>query len=134
MRRKCMHEFGEPLEPRRMLSFTVFGSEGMVPATAQVSRADVAMAGNGSFIVAQIDGDALEAVRYSATGEQVGEPLVLDKRKDTTFLDLAVSMDADGDAVVAYTADSKNFFGGHRIYVSRISKAGVVSDPLLVGA
>ncbi|HEV2293640.1 MAG TPA: hypothetical protein VGR35_07280 [Tepidisphaeraceae bacterium] len=123
-------EFLEFLEPRHMLSFTPLGGERVVEESSPLSRFDVAVADDGSYWVASIvidepspDGrpnDAtLTAVRYSAAGEQVGQPVTV---TDGRFLPLiSASADADGDLVIAFqrTADA--------VYVSRISKAGVVS-------
>src|SRR5688572_17342562 len=89
----------QPLEMRRLLSLTA-GPETLVPMPTQMSRFDMAVADNGSFIVVgdpieQPDSPDLVAVRYSAAGEQIGTPLILDNHG----FDVSVAMDSDGDAV-----------------------------------
>src|SRR5688500_12226090 len=121
-------DFVHHLESRRLLSFTPLGSEVTVPLPTEMSQFDMAVAGDGSFLVV---GDPIEqpgspdltAARYDANGQQLGAPLTLDDRG----YNVDASMDADGDAVVAYQK------GTNGVYVVRISKAGVVGAPQLVG-
>ncbi|HEV2294503.1 MAG TPA: calcium-binding protein [Tepidisphaeraceae bacterium] len=121
----------EWLESRRLLSLTPVEPEVTVPVGAARYQFDMAVAGDGSFIVVsdpaqdhfQPDSPEVIAVRYDAGGRQVGAPITLD---DDGF-NVRVSMDAEGEAVVAYQQDADG------VYVVRISKAGVVSAPQLVG-
>ena len=120
-------DYVQPLESRRLLSVTPLGPEVTVPMPTELSRFDMAVAASGNFIVV---GDPIEqpgspdvvAFRYSATGEQTGEPLVLDNHG----FNVSVAIDADGDAVVAYCKRS----GG--LYVVRVSKDGDASAPQLI--
>src|SRR5688572_4144347 len=121
------HPFIQPLESRRLLSLTLLGPEVTVPMPTEMSRFDMAVADNGSFIIVgdpieQPDSPPVIAIRYSAAGEQIGAPLTLDNHGFT----VSVAMDTDGDAVVAYLKSS----GG--LYLVRISKDGVVHAPQLV--
>src|SRR5207249_2901032 len=71
---------------------------------------DVALAGDGSSLVAYAVGDSADvenlqsvtyyATRYDASGKQVGDPVTLGV--SDTNLGVSAAMDADGDAVVAY--------------------------------
>ena len=120
------HPLLQSLESRRLLSVSPLGTEVTVPFPTQMSQVDMAVAGDGSFIVVadpieQPGSPDLVAVRYAASGEQVGAPLTLDDRG----FNVSVSMEADGDAVVAYQK-------GDGLYVVRVSKAGVVAAPLRV--
>src|SRR5687768_1084885 len=63
------------------------------------------------------------AVRYSAAGEQIGDVITID---DIGF-NPVVSMDADGDAVIAYQPDVTT------VDVVRIAKNGVLSPAQRVG-
>src|SRR5688500_7842822 len=75
------HILIEPLEPRRLMSFTPIGGERTVPIEGH--QPDLAVAGDGSFLVGGVEGTrldepmALVAVRYSAAGEQIGDRLTL---------------------------------------------------------
>ncbi|MDQ3439947.1 MAG: hypothetical protein M3478_06305 [Planctomycetota bacterium] len=117
---QSLSEHIQPLENRRLLSLTPVGAEVAVPSPTQMSQFDMAVAGDGKFIVV---GDPIEqpgspdviAVRYAAGGQQIGHPITLDDRG----FNVSVSMDADGVAVVAYQK------GATRVYVVRVSKAGV---------
>jgi Ca2+-binding RTX toxin-like protein len=91
---------------------------------------DLAVAGDGSFVVARVTGNPfdvverhVEVVRYSASGEQVGQVMRLADGPASPS-DVAVAMDADGDAVVTWANDG--------IYVARISRAGVATAPVNV--
>ncbi|MGB7161082.1 MAG: hypothetical protein WBD40_23675 [Tepidisphaeraceae bacterium] len=118
-------------------NFVPFGPETTVPASAAVFTHKMAVAGNGSFIVANIVGvganpQDVEVVRYGADGRQIGEILSIDPSiADSTYLGiLGAAMDGDGDAVVAYgIADGELSV---RLFIVRISKTGVVSSPTLV--
>src|SRR5688500_12089388 len=114
----------ERLESRRLLSFTPFGEEGIVADSSAASAFDVAVAGNGSFIVASIqhtpgDGPALTAVRYSPAGVQIGEPLTLALGVGG---EVSAAMAADGDSVIVYRKPG--------VRAVRISRAGVVSESM----
>src|SRR5438045_6092287 len=71
----------ERLEPRRLLSFTPFGNDILPPGMASATAVDVAAADNGAFIVAAAVSTGattkITAVRYSSTGEQLGQPINL---------------------------------------------------------
>jgi len=122
-----------PLEARRLLSLAPVGTPVEVPVPTTeleldyyLGSFDVALAGDGSYLVAtgtQSGASPLivRAVRYSPQGEQLEAPLTL----ATPGSDVSAAMDADGDAVVAYRADSG-------IEVRRVSKSGVVAEPLRV--
>jgi hypothetical protein len=114
-----------------MLSF-VPGPEVTVTGGAESSGFDVAVAGDGSYIVAadvaRGDVHRVTAFRYSAAGERIGEPIPLYSYVPPTTpffrtAHIAASMDADGDAVIAYSVFDGTDSG---VYVSRISRAGVV--------
>jgi hypothetical protein len=135
--RPPQHILIEPLEPRRLMSFTPIGGERTVPIEGH--QPDLAVAGDGSFLVAGVVGTrldepmALVAVRYSAAGEQIGDRLTLatSSPADPSISGVSASMDADGDAVVVYTSGNPPQDEA-RIHAVRISRAGVVSSPILV--
>lgn len=125
----------ERLEDRRLLTLMPVGPEAVVPGGDQVVAADVAVAADGSYLIASAVATGttanITAVRYSPAGVVVGPPLTLDST-GTAFLGIgsspiAASVDADGDAVVAYRRDAG-------MYVVRLSKDGVASTPLRVDA
>jgi Ca2+-binding RTX toxin-like protein len=115
----------DALERRCLLSFARFGADTAVPETDSGLALDVAVAANGSFIVAAAVGDGpdarigdLVAVRYDADGEQLGDVITIARNvADPT---ISISADAVGNAVVAYGA--ANFV--------LISNSGVVSAPI----
>src|SRR5918993_4502404 len=86
MSRKCSSVDVRSLEPRRLLSLAPVGPEVVVPFAASDTgfhRFDVAVAGDGSYLVAGMvpdggDDARLLAVRYSPAGVQVGDVLTLD--------------------------------------------------------
>ena len=114
----------QSLESRRLLSLSPVAPELTVPMPTPMSQFDMAVAGDGSFILV---GDPIEqpgspdviAVRYDANGRQDGPPVTLDERG----FNVSASMDADGDAVVAYQK------GTSGVYVVRVSRTGVASAP-----
>ena len=123
-----LQPFIQPLESRRLLSLTPIGEETTVPFPTEMSQFDMAVAGDGSFIVVadpieQPGSPDLIAVRYSAAGQQIGAPLTLDDRG----FNVSASMDADGDAVVAYQK------GSDGVYVVRVSRDGIATAPQRVG-
>ncbi|HEV2292603.1 MAG TPA: hypothetical protein VGR35_02030, partial [Tepidisphaeraceae bacterium] len=113
----------QPLESRRLLTVAPAGAEVAVPLPVDppLFEFDMAVGGGGSFIVVSdpfgFGGAPVIAVRYSAAGEQVGGRITID---DAGF-NAAVSMDADGDAVVAYQPDLT------RVDIVRIARTGAVS-------
>ena len=114
----------QALEPRRLLSVTPVGPEIAVPLPTTMTRFDMAVAGDGSFIVVgdpieRTDSPGLVAVRYAADGAQLGQPITLDDRG----FNVSVSVDADGDAIVAYRK------GANGVYVVRVAKNGVAGAP-----
>ena len=112
------------LEPRRLLAFTPFSEEAVVPGAVPGSY-DLAVAGDGSFIVAYADETRLQAVRYDADGEQVGGVLTVASLVTAAVGDVSAAMDADGDAVIAYTSlEPGANFGDFRY--AHINTAGVV--------
>src|SRR5687768_335041 len=116
----------ERLERRRLLSFTPVGPEVAVLGTASeelFDAFDVAVADDGSYLLATVNDGTLLGFRFSAQGAQVGAPLTLDTGLPAGA-DVSASMDADGDAVVAYYNGS--------VDVVRISKDGVASAPQVV--
>ena len=127
----------ERLESRQLLSLTPLGLEVTV-ANVDNSSIGVAVAGDGSYLVAAdvVRGGVsrVTAFRYSAAGEQIGDPVPLYTYARVIAPNfhparVAASMDADGDAVVAY-----NVFDGadSRVYVSRISRTGAVGTTIVV--
>jgi Ca2+-binding RTX toxin-like protein len=120
--------FFETLERRRLLTLVPMGVEVTAPIATDMTHFAMAVAADGSFLVVS---DSFErpgsldliAVRYGANGQQIGAPLTLDDVGYHT----SVSMDADGDAVVAYRK------GPTEVYVARVSKTGVATAPQLVG-
>ena len=115
---KCI----EQLEARRLLSFTVVGGEELVPDLGDRSF-DLAVAADGSYIVVGTrttdNRSRLTAIRYAPSGEQLGEPIDIDAPGG--FDPPSVSIDADGDAVVAYQRAERD------VYVARIARTGEVS-------
>src|ERR1043166_599477 len=113
----------EILENRRVLSFTPFGGDTAVPATAGALAMDMAVAGNGTVIIAALVADApdarvgnLIAVRYAASGAQLGKPLTI--ATNVPNAPVSVSADAGGDAVIAFQPAAVEFV--------RISSRGLV--------
>src|SRR5688572_12914014 len=109
-----INEF-EQLELRRLLSFAPVGVESVISDLDPSAGYALAVAGDGQFIVVSKVVDlsntsavtsSVQAVRYSASGEQLGEPITIEGTSaDGSF---AVDMDADGDAVIAYTKDEND--------------------------
>src|SRR5690349_13871263 len=129
----------QALEPRRMLSFAAFGTDTNVTAGAgTASSADVAAADDGTFIIASVITAGAktyaQVVRYSPSGEQVGDPLAISPAKNSGVNAVSVAVDAVGNAVVAYQASSEDWFGTYRIYANRISRFNVVSEAVQVGS
>src|SRR4051812_27241752 len=122
-----MQNLVEILEQRRLLSLTPTGPVSDV-AGAGASPFDLAVAGNGNFIIARVTGlftattHNVELLRYSGSGQQIGDIVTVGSGANVSSV--AVSMDSTGDAVVAYTNNG--------VYVARISSAGVVSTPTLI--
>src|SRR5688500_10203686 len=105
----------QALEQRRLLSLTPVGGETVVPGSEGAFEVDVAVADNGSFLVATRDGrdSPLRIVRYSPAGIQLDAPIVIDATPGDSFFYIALAADADGDAVVAYfLADPETDLGG----------------------
>lgn len=103
----------EPLEPRRLLSVVPPGDAVDVSDAKPLRSYDLAIAGTGEFMIARVVGEAdpaldeVQVVRYSAAGAQVGGPVTI--ASGSSILRVAVSMDGDGDAVVAYDGDDGEF-------------------------
>jgi Ca2+-binding RTX toxin-like protein len=125
----------ERLENRWLLALTPVSAELVVPGADPAVAADLAVAADGSYLIASAVAAAggttanITAVRYSPSGVPVGSPITLDTT-GATFLGInsppiAASVDADGDAVVAYRRDDG-------VYVVRLSKDGVAGAPLRV--
>jgi Ca2+-binding RTX toxin-like protein len=133
----------EALEARRLLSLVPLGGEASVPAPAPVGATDVAVADDGNYLIATAtpftNGTTaltVSAVRYSASGQQLGGPIELFSQSTPGVPEIAASMDADGDAVVAFnvweTTNADSDPGTFSLYFARISRSGVVSDRVLV--
>jgi hypothetical protein len=139
----------ESLETRRLFALNMFGAETTVPSKGSDSFTDSqsAVAANGAYIIARVDRLAdgndftmkVSASRYSANGKLLGT-LVLDsfpQAKNIASSEVSVSMDADGDAVVAYSQDFESAvvpsfqFSGF-IKLVRVSRAGVATQPVLI--
>src|SRR4029077_2200210 len=102
-----------------LLAINVFGNETTVPMKSTDSFIDsntdsqAAVAADGSYIIARVDqisaGDHptinVTASRYTANGKLLGTMLLDSYSQATSFAssDVSVSMDANGDAVVAYS-------------------------------
>src|SRR5688572_12105781 len=131
----------QPLESRRLLSFAPAGPDVLVqPAGLYEIDADVAVAADGSYLVAKLSrsvpkGDdpgvtLISVTRYSRAGEQIGQPLTVDSfsgnTQEASVQELSASIDADGDAVVAYVAGIWGPGGEgltQRLYFTRVSKS-----------
>src|SRR5687768_689780 len=99
----------QPLEPRRLMSLTPAGVEVPVPTAGAVIASDLAVADDGSFIIASRatggGNETIAAVRYSAAGQQIGDLMTIFAAPQITGRrggPISVAIDADGDAVVAY--------------------------------
>jgi Ca2+-binding RTX toxin-like protein len=127
----------EPLESRRLFNFAPFGQEVTVPTSGSSGTADVAVAGDGSYIIvtSAFGGGTFKvsAVRYAPTGEQLGQPYLLYQRPLPGFSesDVSAAMDGDGDAVVAFEAFSADGLTSY-IMVTRVSRKGVKSPSVAV--
>lgn len=103
----------EPLEPRRLLSVVPPGDAVDVSDAKPLRSYDLAIAGTGEFMIARVVGEAdpaldeVQVVRYSAAGAQASGPVTI--ASGSSILRVAVSMDGDGDAVVAYDGDDGEF-------------------------
>ena len=122
------------LEGRRLLSFTS-GPEASVSASA-VGGFDVAVAGDGSYVVAAEHSvgrlRAVTAFPYAASGEPAGEPIRLYTYRlppTANWGKVAASANADGDVVVAYRV---NDGAGAGVYFNVISSTGVVGRTVRV--
>src|SRR5688572_15971214 len=127
-----LREDMQALEARRLLAFTPFGEETVVSGATPGSY-DLAVAGNGRFIVAYADGTRLRAVRYNADGEQVGGVITVASFATAAVGDVSAAMDADGDAVIAYTSLEPGANLGDFRY-AHVNTAGVVDDSGLLDA
>src|SRR5688500_6115562 len=122
-----MAQYITPLESRHLLA--IVGPEIVVPGSSPAISFDLAVADNGSCLVAALveataDGPAkLLAQRYSAAGTPTCQPLTL--ATGLNQHDVSASLDADGDAVVAYLKDDG-------IYGVLVSKTNVVSAPVQI--
>jgi hypothetical protein len=71
----------EPLESRRLSTLTPFGPETAAPFSGPVTDFDIAVAANGTHIVAASttnqNGTSIVAARYTASGQQIGQALTL---------------------------------------------------------
>ena len=124
--RRSLHDHVQPLESRRLLAFTPFVDEAVVPGAKPASY-DLDVAGDGSYIVAYADGTTLRAVRYDAKGRQVGGEITVASFVTARVDDVSVAMDADGDAVIAYSSlEPGTNFGDFRY--AHINRSGVVDD------
>jgi Ca2+-binding RTX toxin-like protein len=126
----------QPLEPRRLLSFTP-GPEMTVTGGAGGAGFDVAVGGDRGYMVAASiargEVHRVTAFRYAASGEQIGDPITLYSYIPTfpqRTAHIAASIDADGDAVVAYGVYDDLVNAG--LYFNRISKTGEVSRTVKV--
>jgi hypothetical protein len=124
------HGMIEPLEHRRLLSLATLGPEVQVPVPHEVRSFDLAVAADGSYIIATSGiangGDTeVSAVRYSPAGEQIGGVLTIESTGLESHAQVSVAIDDDGDAVVAYTVilDGKN-----DIAFRRVTRLGAVGE------
>src|SRR5688500_9479305 len=114
----------QSLEPRQLLSFTPFGEETVVPGSTPASH-DLAVAGNGTYIIAYATRTDVQAVRYSAAGDQIGGIVTAASFPSAAVGNVSVATDADGDAVIAYTTFDDDG-DVQEIRYNRMSSAGVV--------
>lgn len=134
------------LEPRRLLSLNLFGEETTVPGSglSGYAQQQVAVADDGSYLTARIDLESdlnvkITAARYNANGKRLTTHVIASfpRGENVPTYRLSASMDADGDAVIAYSRDFEPFIlpeiqTSGTIHVVRLSRAGVVSTPELV--
>jgi Ca2+-binding RTX toxin-like protein len=113
----------QPLEARRLLSVSAFTPERVIPGTGGPPFA-MAVADNGSFMIANGAFQKLVVTRFAASGRQLGKQLALGALAQTFEQSVAVSMDPDGDAVVAYNAP------GGSLQLRLISRTGQVSKAI----
>jgi hypothetical protein len=122
----------QSLEPRRMLALTPIGAETTVPLPAPATLFDIAVAGNGTFLVAAASpfadgGSSVVVQRYSADGHRVGD--LARAAFDGPCIGLSAAMDTDGNAVLAVTT---RFSKGEKIYYWRLFKTGGIGTTVLV--
>jgi hypothetical protein len=119
----------DPLEPRRLLSLTPVGGEVVLPPPGETSDYDLAVADDGSYMVASASTGVLNVTRFAPTGLELGAPLTLASSGASS---VTASMDPDGDAVVAWT----QFQGNDMVdfFFCLIAKDGVAGEPVMVGA
>src|SRR4051812_1091555 len=98
------HHAIQLLEPRRLLSFAAFGTPTVVkPAGDELLAQDVAVAGNGSYVVASLRGAEdsntndgaqgfvdLWVSRFNSSGVQIGSPMKLDSVGNLLFMKFGV--------------------------------------------
>jgi Ca2+-binding RTX toxin-like protein len=120
----------ESLESRRLLSLALTGLPTEVPGAANAGTFDFAVAANGDAIVAftNASDQCLRAVRYDADGTPLGSPITVVSGK--TFNGVSVSIDPDGDAVVAW--GEQPFNSTQSVHFDLISRTGVVGSPVTV--
>src|SRR5688572_22652619 len=125
----------QPLEPRRLLAFATFGQEmvlrfGGLTELSEDSTA-LAVARSGRYLIASVAAqEGAEIARFSANGDSIGPRVNLEPEADDRLV--SASMDADGDAVVAYSVVADGGDPITKVYVRRISKWGDASAPVLV--
>ena len=119
----------EILEARRLLSYSPAVPETQVEGNSTPSNFDLAVAGDGSFVIAssQTTGQTttIIATRYSAAGQKI-----YSKTVDSGLAagEVSVSTDANGDAVVGYTLELDNAAHGDEIYFKTISATGTLGS------
>jgi hypothetical protein len=119
------------LEPRTLLAFVPLGPEFRVNTVTDAYQYDPAVASdaNGDFVVAWTttpDPDSNEAdvyaQRYDAAGVPQGGEIHVNDASPGTGRGADVTMDADGDFIVAWTGYDDSGFG---VFARRYSAAGV---------
>lgn len=136
--------FIEPLETRRLLALNPFGgptdpsTKGSVEGPSPIEAVSSAVAADGSYIVAELFVHVQMKVivnHYSASGQPIGDSMLLTESHNIDNPSISVSMDPAGDAVIAYPVGSGGEFA-QGIYFSMLSHDGALSKPkaIAVGA
>src|SRR4051812_28550982 len=116
------------------MSYTPLVSETQVEGNPNPSNFDLAVAGDGSYVVAsaQTTGQTttIIASRYSAAGQKIYAKTV---DSGLAAGDVSVAADANGDAVVGYTLDLDANANGDEIYFKTISAAGTLGSRVQAG-
>ncbi|HEX8340144.1 MAG TPA: hypothetical protein VF624_04480, partial [Tepidisphaeraceae bacterium] len=121
----------QPLEERRLMSFTPIGREGLLPINGGFQAYDVAVAGDGSSWVAYVSSvrspslgrnvNVLSVQKYDMLGRPAGGPTVLTRYAQKNAA-VAIDANTSGEVAIAYVERRGAF---ETLIVRRIDTIGL---------